>query len=319
MNPLVSVIIPIYQTEKYLPRCLDSLKRQSLPNIEILLIDDGSPDKCGELCDEYAAKDKRFKVFHQKHAGTSAARNLGICKANSDYLMFVDSDDFVHKDFCKDAYECAVNNNADVVKFGMQRVMNHKYLGLQFKTINALSTGHKTREELIDHQVKYGSSSCDKLFQKALFDTDKFPEGYDYEDVFVYKVIYNANYIYSLNKVLYYYRYRPGSTTTLRSTKVLNDLFEMHRRQLQDLASFKIYPPERIDLELKRISLTYCIMKKKDFSDSHYLFASKTLLTTKNIPEEFTWKQKILFFLFKHCPPLFDFICDVYGMRDNQT
>jgi hypothetical protein len=93
----------------------------------------------------------------------------------------------------------------------------------------------------------------------------------------------------------------------------------MHRRQLQDLASLEMYPHERIDLELKRKSLTYCIMKKKDLSDSNYLFASQTLLNTKTIPEEFTWKQKILLFLFKHCSPLFDFICDAYGKRSNQA
>ena len=112
---MVSVIVPIYQTEKYLPRCLDSLQRQSLPNIEILLVDDGSPDNCSAICDDYATKDERFKVFHQEHAGTSAARNLAISMANSEYLMFVDSDDWVHKDFCKDAYECAVLYKADVV------------------------------------------------------------------------------------------------------------------------------------------------------------------------------------------------------------
>lgn len=319
MKPLVSVIVPIYQTEKYLLRCLDSLKRQSLQNIEILLIDDGSPDKCGEICDAYAARDERFKVFHQKHAGTSVARNQGIRMATSEYLMFADSDDWVHEDFCKDAYECAVKNNADIVKFGLQSVKNHKLFGLQYKTINALSTGHKTREVLINHLVKFGSPSCDKLFHKTLFDTNKYPEGYYYEDIFLYKVIYNAKYIYSLNKVLYYHCYRSGSTTTLKTSKVWSDWFEMQRQRLQDFASWKIYPPERIELELKRKSLAYCIMKKKDISDSHYLFASQTLLNTKNIPEEFTWKQKIMFCLFKYCPPVFDFICDVYGKRGKQT
>ena len=104
MKPLVSIIVPIYQTEKYLPRCLDSLQRQSLTNIEILLIDDDSPDKCGEICDKYAAKDKRFKVLHQKHAGTSVARNLGIRKATSEYLMFVDSDDWVDTEMAESLY-----------------------------------------------------------------------------------------------------------------------------------------------------------------------------------------------------------------------
>ena len=316
MKPLVSIIVPIYQTEKYLPRCLDSLQRQSLPNIEILLIDDGSPDKCGEICNEYAAKDERFKVFHQKHAGTSAARNLGIRKATSNYLMFADSDDWVHEDYCKDAYECAINNNADVVKFGFQRVKNHRLFGLQYKEINALSEGYKTREELIDHLVKTGSPSYDKLYRKSLFNTVNFPEGYTYEDVILYKVIYNAKCIYSLNEILYYYCSRPGSTVTFRNPKVLSDRFEMCFRQLQDLASWKVLSPERIDVELRRLSLFYCICKRKDISDPHYLFSMKTLLNKETTLENFvSWKRKILFLLFKYCPPLFELICNIFTKR----
>lgn len=118
MQPLVSVIVPVYKVEDCLRRCLDSLRRQSLSNIEIILVDDASPDRCGEICEEYASKDVRFSVIHQsENRGVSAARNTGIKKAVGNYLMFVDSDDYVHEDFCKLPYECALKNQADLVMF----------------------------------------------------------------------------------------------------------------------------------------------------------------------------------------------------------
>ena len=316
MHPLVSVIVPIYQTEKYLPRCLDSLQRQRLTNIEILLIDDGSPDKCGEICDEYAAKDGRFKVFHQKHGGTSVARNLGIRMATSEYLMFADSDDWVHEDFCKDAYECAIKYKADVVKFGLQQVMPHKLFGLQYKKINTLQEGYITREELIDHLVQNGSYSCDKLFCKVLFDTINFPEGYYYEDIILHRIIYNAQRIYSHNKVLYYYHYyRPGSTITLRTEKACRDYYEINMQRIQDLAAWKFYSSNQIDLELIKLSLTYCIIKKRDDEDPYHVSSVQTLLHTNTIPKSFTWKHKVLLVIFKYYPKLFEFICNIYGKR----
>lgn len=93
--PLVSVIIPVYKTERYLHRCIDSLVNQDYKNIEIILIDDGSPDHCGNICDEYAKKDKRIRVIHQENQGISVARNAGIKKSCGEYICFVDSDDYV--------------------------------------------------------------------------------------------------------------------------------------------------------------------------------------------------------------------------------
>ena len=117
-QPLVSVIVPVYKVEDVLSRCLDSLCRQSLRDIEIILVDDASPDQCGEICEQYAAKDTRFKVFHHSEIrGLSAARNTGIAYASADYLMFVDSDDWVHEEFCKLPYECAVQQQVELVFF----------------------------------------------------------------------------------------------------------------------------------------------------------------------------------------------------------
>ena len=123
-RPLLSVIVPVYKVEDVLSRCLDSLCRQSLQNIEILLVDDASPDRCGAICEAYAEKDPRFRVIHHpENRGLSATRNTGIAQASADYLMFVDSDDWVHEDFCKLPYECAEQTGADLVMFGYRNIL----------------------------------------------------------------------------------------------------------------------------------------------------------------------------------------------------
>ena len=125
MHPLVSVIVPVYKVEKYLVRCLDSLRGQSLHDIEIILIDDASPDSCGKICEEYAAKDVRFKViYHAENRGLSEARNTGIKHAIAEFLMFVDSDDWVQEDFCKEAYELFPENSVVLIHDGVRPLVD---------------------------------------------------------------------------------------------------------------------------------------------------------------------------------------------------
>ncbi|MBQ7417168.1 MAG: glycosyltransferase family 2 protein, partial [Acidaminococcaceae bacterium] len=199
MRPLVSVIMPVYKVEDVLTRCLDSLGRQSLQNIEILLIDDGSPDRCGAICNAYVEKDSRFRVFHHpKNRGLSVARNTGIENATADYLMFVDSDDYVHKDFCKLPYECAVQNDVDLVMFGYQRINKNGSCKLTQK-MNSES-GIKTRMDALDLLFNaVGIVAWNKLYRKKLFDTVSYPEGYLFEDVgTTHKTVLLANSIYYL-------------------------------------------------------------------------------------------------------------------------
>lgn len=113
--PLVSVIIPIYKVEKEIRRCVESVLSQSLINIEIILVDDGSPDRCPQICDEYARQDSRVKVIHKVNGGLSDARNHGLSKATGNYVMFVDSDDYIEKDSCEKMYQMAVGSGADMV------------------------------------------------------------------------------------------------------------------------------------------------------------------------------------------------------------
>ena len=123
-KPLISVIVPIYNVEKYLPKCLDSLVGQSYPNLEIILVDDESPDRCGEICDEYAKSNKNIKVLHQKNQGVSAARNNGVKISTGEYISFVDPDDFIplysiahlYSALDNTAAELAVGNSMIVLK-----------------------------------------------------------------------------------------------------------------------------------------------------------------------------------------------------------
>ncbi len=112
-NPLISIIVPIYKVETYLPRCLDSIIAQTYKNLEIILVDDGSPDRCGEICDEYAQKDSRIKVIHQENGGVSVARNTGIRNVNGDYITFIDSDDTINDDYIQNL--CRGFENKDTV------------------------------------------------------------------------------------------------------------------------------------------------------------------------------------------------------------
>ena len=102
--PEISIIVPVYKVEKYLNRCIDSILAQSFPDFELILVDDGSPDKSGKICDDYAAKDSRVKVIHKENAGVSAARNSGLAMSSGSYIMFCDSDDFVDKNWCGALY-----------------------------------------------------------------------------------------------------------------------------------------------------------------------------------------------------------------------
>ena len=114
----ISIIVPVYKVEKYLRRCIDSIAAQTFTDWECILVDDGSPDDSGTICDEYAENDKRFRVFHQENAGVSAARNKGLDEAKGEWICFVDSDDWIEKEMLEKMYNLAVKNKAEVVVCG---------------------------------------------------------------------------------------------------------------------------------------------------------------------------------------------------------
>ena len=316
MQPLVSVIVPVYKVEDVLTRCLDSLCRQSLQNIEIILVDDASPDRCGEICEQYAVEDARFKVIHHpENRGLSAARNTGIAHASADYLMFVDSDDWVHEDFCKLPYECAVHQQADLVLFCFQFIDKDGLPGLKMKADNQDSR-KLTRLEAIDLMMyKIWFAAWNKLYCRKLFQSVSYPEGCFYEDVgTTYKTVLLADTIYYLDNILYFHCHHDGSISTLKTEAAFSDYFEMCMQLYRDLVAWG-YPEDKLEPLLNTISLTYCMRKKPEAGDANYAFCRKAVQSAKHIPKDFTWKRKVLFVLLKYCPSLFELACTLYGKK----
>ena len=193
-NEKVSVIVPVYNVEKYLKRCLDSIIDQTYSNIEIILIDDGSTDNSGTICDRYTKNDKRIIVIHKENGGLSSARNAGIEIATGKYLCFIDSDDYIENDMIEYLY-CGIKKyDVDIATCGFS---------------NIYSTGRKecitipkediiySKKDALDIHLLSGyidDITCNKMFKKKLYENIRYPEGYLYEDMITtYKLINKAN------------------------------------------------------------------------------------------------------------------------------
>lgn len=221
-NILVSIIIPVYNVEKFLARCLDSVLIQTYTNIEVLLIDDGSTDHSGEICDSFAAADSRFVVFHKKNGGVSTARNLGLKYAKGDYICFVDSDDTVEPDMIQYMLQNALTHDADIscclldvfeIDGSIRNLIKGNWGVYKNTDIIALYFN----DQFIKDQM-YGP--CNKIFRSTIV-KDKIFKPYKIgEDIlFVFEVLLCSNNIYIGNKVGYHYLHREGSAMTSAFSK----------------------------------------------------------------------------------------------------
>ncbi len=213
MDDKISVIVPVYNVEKWLEECVESIVNQTYKNLEIILVDDGSIDKSSEICDDWKIRDSRIKVIHKKNGGLSSARNAGLDICTGEYIAFIDGDDYIKDNM----FECLINiaeeNNVDVVKCKMYLY----YDETNTTKINPLKANkYYDKEELLKcfyyHKDNIAGGMCDKLFKKYLFDSIRFPEGLNTEDYFVLSEIYNnIDGLYSVKDVLYCYRQREDS------------------------------------------------------------------------------------------------------------
>lgn len=223
--PLVSIIVPIYNVENELERCIFSLMRQTYKNIEIILIDDGSPDRCPILCDEYAQKDDRITVIHKVNGGLSSARNAGIDVAKGQYLSFVDSDDYIDITMIDKMMEKIIYHGADISICGrVDECMNHS------ETNFLLSDDFLLDSELLMRRILtwdgFDISACDKLFSSQLWDGIRFPEGFNHEDWrTIPKIIRKSRKNVYVAKPLYHYCHRDGSITTSINEKKIKDYY----------------------------------------------------------------------------------------------
>ncbi len=214
-NPLISIIVPVYNIMEYLPRCVKSLQAQTYPNIEIILVDDGSTDGTGELCDKLAEGDERIRVFHKENGGSSSARNLGIAKALGEYLGFVDSDDFVEADMYELLYQAIEQFQVNTAQVGRDELdMEGKRLpDICIPPGEAECVGaEEFLRELLMHRGD--CSFCTKLVKKELFDGWQFPVGVLNEDFhLLVQLLPQIGRIVCLPKQAYHVFYKTGSNT----------------------------------------------------------------------------------------------------------
>ena len=307
-NPLVSVIIPVYNVEPYLRQCLDSVSGQTYQNLEILVIDDGSTDSCGKICDEYAKCDDRIKVFHTENRGLSAARNLGLDSMTGEYVAFIDSDDWFELDAIEETITTAKAHEADLVIFQRKE---HGYKVSQ--PFCHEQTGMISREYAIRFVYTGGGVMVwNKLYHRKLLQDIRFIIGKNYEDwPFTVEVLHQAERIYYINRFFYNYRHRAGSITKLNTARSHFDCFEMKRiavERMKELGYTKEAKRFRI-----RVNLEYRIQYGKHiYSDE----VSKDDLTVVSLsPEWFSWRTRIMIHMLLFSPWLFDVLCILVGKR----
>ena len=252
-NSLISVIVPVYNVEPYLRKCLDSIISQTYRNIEIIVIDDGSTDGCPQICDEYREKDGRVVVFHTENRGLSAARNLGIDHAHGEWIMFVDSDDWVEPDFCHLPYEAAEKYGADLVIFQMRMIRTDGVIHLEKPSCYGIISAHTA--------VACGHSAAwNKLYHRKLFDGCRYPEGRVAEDTAItHKLVYRAKRIVLISDILYNYQRRADSISgRVKDASSYRDLFLSHLEKYEDLLACG-YPKNELEGRILREALRYLI------------------------------------------------------------
>lgn len=239
MKAKISVIIPIYKVEKYLSRCVESVMNQTYRNLEIILVDDGSPDRCGEICDDYAKKDSRITVVHKKNGGLSSARNAGLDVATGDYVGFIDSDDYIDLQMYEKLCDALQSHDADM------SICNYAYVAeesdscqdkeiLYSPIVTEVLTPEQAYQKIDPSWNGYSFyvTAWNKLYKRGLFENLRFKEGFINEDEFlVHHMFAQCQRIAVIDDVLYMYVQRGGSITNVKvSLKSLDGVYAFYDR-----------------------------------------------------------------------------------------
>ncbi len=310
-NPLISIIIPIYNVEQYIHKCLDSIIHQTYKHLEIILVDDGSPDRCPQICDEYSKKDRRIKVLHKKNGGLSDARNAGLNIAKGEFVVFVDSDDFVELD-CIEKLSRPVteDKNVDMVIAGHNVIYESGKIVVQNTCGNVMLDSKQALEKLLYHN---GIDTCswNKLFKKELFKDFEFPKNFLFEDTATtYKLIDKSHKIYVSSDITYNYILRKNSITSSEFNSKKMDLITV-TFEMCDYVEKK-YPDLNDACNRRRMFAHLSTLSQMASSKRHYypetndclLYVkqnSKNVLKNKKLPK----RDKVALILLKFGYPLF--------------
>lgn len=319
----ISVIVPIYNVEKYIHRCIASILSQSYKNLEVILVDDGSPDNCPKLCDEYARQDTRVQVIHKSNGGLSSARNAGLDKATGQYISFVDGDDYIDIQMLEQLYAALEKSKADYSVCNLQYVDEYGRKLVQFPN-------DYLKDERIDRDTVFLKSLeengyffvvvWNKLFKRKLWESYRFSEGKYHEDEFAFHhILRQCKNVICLKEVYYYYVQHTGSImAVLNEKRVLDKLEALLERMvyykknqmveclaLQDQRSFWLIREGYKLCDSKEDKRRYCILKKKYYRMHHWIVDNSTYPKIKRM-------LIALFYLFPFSIRIYDWIRKYY-------
>lgn len=292
-DELISVIIPVYNVEKYLPRCIDSIIGQSYQNLEIILVDDGSPDNCGRICDEYALKDNRIKVIHNKNGGVSSARNAGIDVSTGCFITFVDSDDYISENYIDILYSNLIESNSDISVINYTEIFGEK--------INSKNISSGLRNVFSQHDFislllskKVICSCWGKLYKRDLFEYIRFPLGRVHaEDAWVlYKTCFKASRVVFDETVCYYYLIREGSAVQKKfdieiyksNTEINEEIMNCCEELYPDLST--LIKADRLSVCFKMLYRIMCAYNRKEFREQEKEMISRIKLYSTGLVKD---------------------------------
>ena len=274
MNSLIDIIIPIYNVELYLSRCLDELFGQFLSDFRLILVDDGSYDAGGEICDEYILRDDRIIIIHKKNGGLSDARNVGLdwvyTGSDSEWITFIDSDDWVHPRYLEALYHAVKDSGLKISSCNIKRTS-------QYGIDNIVNTGY-TIEYAEDVYTQFGEKALSyavaRLYHRSLFEKIRFPKGKLFEDVFTsYKVFLSVDKIAYVEAPLYYYFYNENGIVHQKWSPKRMDEFDAYEEQLEYLSQhpefIKTYKVIQRDY-MQEISYSYFMLQQSDYEYKDY-------------------------------------------------
>lgn len=327
---LISVIVPVYKVERYINRCIESILNQSFKDYELILVDDGSPDKCGKICDEYAEKKDNIYVIHKANGGLSDARNAGIEWAiensNSEWITFIDSDDWIHKDYLKLLYDAAERLQVGVSICGFSRVTDEDMQNLP-EVVDGVPKLWNTEDFFIERNVN-AVVAWGKLYKKSLWKNIRYPYGKLHEDEFTtYKLLFQRDKVAVLDTELYfYYKNENGIMNSKWSPKRLDAIEAMQERMhffATDAKYSKVYAWNinallsncywnyKIIFEEKQLNerKKYLRRIKREFQKSIWKYRKNDLVNWDKVAYEYNYIFPIKSYIYWHMVALKKKIC----------
>lgn len=289
MQDLISVVIPIYKVEEYLKQCIDSIIAQTYKKIEIILVDDGSPDSSGAICEEYAKKDKRIKVIHKENGGLSDARNKGIEEATGKYIAFIDSDDYIEPSYLGKLYYAVTKCDTKIAQCNIQKVdENSNKLEVIGDETKEIKSGKTMIKELYDNKWE-NIVVWNKLYLKQLFDDIRYPIGKIHEDEFTtYKILYEIEKIVIIPEYLYCYRQREES--------IINKKYDLNKLDILEALQERLnFFEEKKEKQLYHLTLQCYLQKLKENYFNVKQFIAESELIQKELKKKYKENYRKIF------------------------